>query len=109
MATVAEVIERKLAKLHIDLDQTQLDELEVDFDLNMGAAYSKANATQVKKALLQLISDLLAMPDVTEGGFSLKYNREGVSAYLSSLREELGITIVQTATVPTVTDKSYLW
>lgn len=109
MASITAVITDSLNPFSIELSAVRLERLLVDADLDGSTVYTKDKAQAVKGVLVTVVSDLLAMPDVTEGGYSVKWDRTAVSIYLSQLRAELGITPVATNGTPTVSDRSYLW
>jgi hypothetical protein len=106
MATVAQVITDKLAGFSIEVSSAALAMLLVDNDLIEGDEYSKDNAPKVKSAMLGKLSELLAMPDVTEGGFSLKWDRSAVQAYCNQLRTDLGLV---SSSQPVVSDATNRW
>ncbi|AUD00939.1 DUF6706 family protein [Spirosoma pollinicola] len=106
MASISETITDRLAVYSIELTPVRLDTLLVDQDLNGPDTYSKAQSAAVKTALLSVLTDLLAMPDVTEGGMSLKWDRSAVQVYCNQLRSDLGLTATSE---PSVVDRSNLW
>ena len=106
MASISAVITDSLSPFSIELSTVRLERLLVDADLDGSVAYTKDKVQAVKGVLVTVVSELLAMPDVTEGGYSVKWDRSAVGAYLSQLRAELGI--VPTGT-PTISNASNLW
>lgn len=106
MATVREFITAKLERFNIELSTAEMDALVVDQGLNLDAAYNSSTATIAKKAILEIIPELLLSPDVREGGYSQSWDTEGIKAYYNMLCAELK---VPNKLIPKVTDKSYMW
>ena len=109
MSTVEEIISLEFADFGIDNSQARMDKVLVDANLNGGDTYTTTIAPQVDMAILQVISKRIAQATkITEGGYSVEYNVEGMKAYLLALQTRLGIVDTADKT-PIITDKSYLW
>lgn len=112
MATIREYVEGKLARVGLDIGNVELtvalDTQEVD-DLTP-CDTSDALAT-AKRIIVGVIPELLLLPDVTEGGMSIKRDRAAIAKYYGLLCSELGIVnrLDAPAESPTVSDRSYLW
>lgn len=108
MATVREVIESKLATFGIELSSVEIDVLLVDANVTGTAMYSSATALGAKKVIANAIPELLLKADVTEGGYSIKWDKTGIEKYYAILCAELGMDnkLVKT---PTIQDRSNYW
>ncbi len=109
MASVREFVEKTVGRFNIRVDAVELDVLLTDAgitDNGQTVDYDTVTGPKAKAAVLNLLSSLLAMPDIQEGDMSIKYDRVAVATYVASLRTDLGLT---DTSAPTVTDKSYLW
>ena len=91
MATVQEFIQSKLSRFGILLTDTELTILLADNDLVGTDLYSSDKRIVLLTAVAGVIPELLLKPDITEGGYSEKWNRDGIMAYYSMLCKELGI------------------
>lgn len=105
MATIRQVITAQLGKYAIELTAESMDMLLVDHDLNGDDTYSKSHVQSVKRALLSEVAALLAKPDVTEGGMSLKWDRASVEKYCNQLKQELGMVDSDGPTIKDITDR----
>lgn len=108
MATVRGFIESKLAGFGIELSADELDVLLVDANVNGTDVYSAATALGTKTAIVKAIPELLVKADVTEGGFSVKWDKAGITTYYGMLCEELGL-VNRLAKTPTIQDRSNYW
>jgi len=106
---VSAYIQSKLNKFGASIDANELESLLLLNSIAVDEVYSADNAEKASKALYSIIPELLAMPDITEGGFSMKFNREGILAYYSLLCKELGLENKLAVKQPKVKNKSYLW
>lgn len=72
------------------------------------ANFTQSDRQKVDLALLEIIPKLLLTPDVTEGGYSVKYDRNAISQYYRFLCEKLGVEN-KLERKPTIRDASDLW
>lgn len=107
MATVREFVDIKLKRLSIELASVELDVLLLTNGVDDNTQCDTTSLPVAKRILMAALSELLAMPDVTEGGYAIKWDRAAVGVYLNQLRDELGIIPASTSAI--VQDKSYLW
>jgi hypothetical protein len=91
MATVKEYIGEKLTRLGFQLTDSELDNLLVEVSVTGSSTFGGNNVADTKKAMAAIIPELLAMPKVTEGGYSISQNTDGVLKYYRMLCSELGI------------------
>lgn len=107
MATLKEYVSAKLTPFRYALSEQEMD---IAF-IEAGVENSELTAETLnngKLVLWMLIPGLLALPDVSEGDFSIKYNRTGLTALKDQIGEEL--ELVPRETDPTIVqDKSDLW
>lgn len=108
MATVRASIESKLASFGIELSSVDMDVLLVDANVNGTEEYSTATALGAKKVIANAIPELLLKADVTEGGYSVKWDKAGITAYYGVLCNELGLPNKLDKT-PTIQDRSNFW
>lgn len=112
MATIREYVDGKLARVGLEIEDVELTVLMdlrgVDDSTQCDDAASLAIA---KRIIVDAIPELLLLPDVQEGGMSIKRNPAAIKAYYALLCNELGIDnkLDPPAATPTVKDKSNLW
>ena len=98
-------IQAKLASFNVELSDIEMAALLVDNGILESATYETKAA---KIALVGIIPEILLKPDITEGGFSIKYDKAAILKYYSMLCKELGLknALVEQ---PKVVNKSNLW
>lgn len=111
--TVSQFLIAKLSTLHIAIEAAEAAALLAEQGLSDTAEYGADNARAVKLAIATLLPTMLMKPDVSEGGYSEKWDKNALKLYYSILCRELGIDDVIAAAeavpVPTVQDRSDLW
>lgn len=111
MAKIRDLIISKLKRFYFMMDTVEVDVLLLDQGLDGEATYSASDAEGVKRAMISIIPELLLMPDVSQGDFSVKRNVAGLKAYYALLCKDLGIE--DSVNPPDedyiVRDKSFLW
>lgn len=110
MVTAKEYIATSLQEFNIAISDA---ELSVQLSLN-GISGSEIFTPEmyksIQKTIVAIIPKLLLMSEISEGDLTIKWNIEGVKAYYSMLCKELGIEDkLNTANVPTITNRSNLW
>jgi hypothetical protein len=98
--------EALIAALQISVEDATLDKVLIDLDVIGSDTYSKDNATAIDKCAIEVLQGLLSMPDVSEGGYSVKYDRKAVEARLSYLSQKTGVA---DPLKPTINDASNRW
>ena len=108
MATIQEYIQAKLIRYRIALSDVEISALIIDQGLNPIDEYTLENSTSAKTVIVRVVPELLLRPDITEGGYSEKWDRDGILAYYSLLCKEIGL-VDELNAVPTLKNVSYLW
>ncbi len=110
MATVRAYIKDDLQSFGYEVSDIALDAKLIGADLSNGEQeYNESDvamATAVKTVICRLIPKLLLLPNVTEGGYSVQRNPDGIKAYYSLLCGELGLS---NQLQPKVRDRSNVW
>lgn len=102
--TNREIITAKVQSFGLDLDEVELKGLLVDHDVDGVAEYDKVWKEPVKKLLLEYLSTILARPDVKEGGYEVKWDRDGVATYIARLETDLGLFTKPTIVISSAED-----
>lgn len=107
MATLKQYIADELSAYSQSLTDVQLELYLADGSMLMTDEASKSNR---KAALLYvLVAMLPKIPKtVSEGGYSITWNQDAITAYCQQLASETGI-VMPSLGGPTVSDKSFLW
>lgn len=69
------------------IDQNDIEKVAIDFDIDIEADYKKSDAEKINAAAGTLLAGLYQLASVSEGGFSISFNRELAEkriVYLSS-------------------------
>lgn len=86
--TVSEYIVSEFSEFGVKLSDNTLNSLLIDNGIDSNTEYSSVIA---KKVITGYIPKLLLKPQVSEGDYSVKYDRDGIIAYYNILCGELGI------------------
>lgn len=108
MATILEYIQAKLERYNIELTEAEIDAILADNELVGTDNYSSTVSTPIKLAIVKCIPELLLQPDITEGGFSRKFDKAAIISYYSMLCKELGVED-QLSPKPTLKNASNRW
>ncbi|MCF2498397.1 DUF6706 family protein [Dyadobacter chenhuakuii] len=108
MATIREFIQAKLSRYNIDLTEAELDAAIIDQGLTPADQYASSASKSTLKVIASVIPELLLAPDITEGGYSIKYDKGAVTSYYRLLCAQLGIDD-NLNPQPKIRSKSSLW
>ena len=89
MATIQEVVESRLKRYYIELDAVGLDEMLANAGLVAADNYTSSHDVIIKTAFVSIIPELLLRPDITESGYSEKFDRTAIVTFYSMLCKEL--------------------
>lgn len=78
----------------------------LDRDIIPGDEYKKENAEAIDLCAIELLAGLLAEPDISEGGFSVKYDRNAIKDRLLILAKKHNATEILDQYRPSVTSRS---
>jgi hypothetical protein len=91
MATIREVLKSKLDRFNVDVTDIDLDAMIIEAGLIDGSGeYTVDTVLVTKKALTTIIPELLVSPSISEGGYSIKWDVNGLKEYYAILCEETG-------------------
>jgi len=94
--------ESLIAALGMPADDMLVDKALIDNELTGTAAYTKDMALQVENAAIDILLSLKSQPDVSEGGFSVRYDRKAIDERIAFLAKKNGRDDIISANVPTV-------
>ncbi|MBU7577202.1 MAG: hypothetical protein KAF40_03995 [Flavihumibacter sp.] len=102
------VKEALLSTIGMPVDDGNIDLVLIDHDLDGSDEYTKSLSESIGKAAIDVLLNAWNTPDVTEGGYSIKHNREAIKARLLFLANKYGRTDITDLlnAKPSVTGKS---
>ncbi|GAO43792.1 DUF6706 family protein [Flavihumibacter petaseus] len=102
------VKEALIAEIAMSVDDMLVDKTLVDHGVYENRTYTKELSETIGKASIDILLSIWTMPDVSEGGYSVKYNRDAVKSRLLFLAGKYGRTDItdQLNPKPTVTSKT---
>lgn len=103
---VQDYIRDKFQSLGVQLSGAEMLELSLSNSLPLTDEVSESNLDAVNVAIAGVIPSVLARPDVSEGGFSLRVNREAIMSYYSFLCRKYNI---EENILGTISDASDSW
>ena len=98
--------EALIAALQLSVDDSTLEKALIDLEVNGSGTYSKDNATAIDQCAIEVLQGILSTPDVSEGGYSVKYDRDAVERRLIYLSNKNG---VDNPSRPKISDATSRW
>lgn len=98
--------EALIAVLRVSVPDNTLEKALLDQGVTGASTYSATNAQSIDLCAIDVLAGLLAEPDVSEGGYSIRYDRKAVTDLLLFLARKHNVTSVLNQLKPTVTGKS---
>ena len=86
------VKEALLSTIGMPVDDGNIDLVLIDHELSDSDEYTKSLSESIGKAAIDVLLNAWNTPDVTEGGYSIKHNREAIKARLLFLANKYGRT-----------------
>lgn len=106
--TNQEYILAKVERYGVSLSADNLAAMAVDGGITLSAEYTTATAVAVKTCLAGIIPELLTVQSVSEGGYSVTRDKDGLLAYYKMLCSELNIPN-KLNPKPAIKDRSDKW
>lgn len=90
--TILEYIQKELSALSLVFQDVELNILIKEAKLNAEAPLETAkDLIEAKKIICRYIPSLLAKPNISEGGFSVSYDRNAIVNFYGFLCDDLGL------------------
>jgi hypothetical protein len=89
--------------VRVSVPDHSLEKAMIDNDVTGGSTYVKLNEKSIDLCAIDVLQGLLSEPNVSEGGYSISYDRKAVLDRLNYLNQKHGLV---DAAKPTVTSKS---
>lgn len=74
-------------ELKVSVDDGAIEKALTDAGITGSETYAQSNKQSVDLVVLSILEGLLATPDVSEGGYSVKYDRKYISERALALRK----------------------
>lgn len=78
------------AVLAVTVDSRAVEKALFDADLEPGETYSSSSKDKINACAIEVLEGILSQPDISEGGYSIKYDRSAVKLRLDALRAKTG-------------------
>ena len=98
--------EALVAVLQISVPDLTLEKTMIDNAITGADAYSVADEKGIDLCAVVILQGLMSVPNITEGGMSVTYDRNGLHSRLLSLAKKHDLTDILNQYKPTVTGKS---
>jgi hypothetical protein len=105
---IADYIKSKLGRFGMIIDDNEIEALLLKNSIALNDTYTVDSVDRTERALYDFIPELLVVASVSEGGYGISYDREGILDYYALLCQNLGLEN-RLSRQPKVRNKSYLW
>lgn len=105
---IADYIKSKLGKFGMIIDDNEIEALLLKNSIALNETYTVDSVDRTERALYDFIPELLVVSAVSEGGYGISYDREGILDYYALLCHNLGLEN-RLGKQPKVRNKSYMW
>lgn len=103
---VQDYIKDKFQSFGIQLSGAEILDLSLNNSFALTDDMSESNLEAVSIAMAGIMPTIMARPDVSEGGFSLRINKEALKSYYSFLCSKYNI---ENTALNTISDASESW
>jgi len=94
-----------ISELPFEVDDNMIEKSLIDNSVDGNATYAVDNAESIDMCVVKLLQRLLSEPDITEGGYSIKFDRNAAEKRLLYLAKKYGLSDVVSDLTPTITSK----
>lgn len=77
-----------------------------DRGIGEGDTYTSTLTESIDRAAIDILWGMLSMPDISEGGYSVRYDRTAIKARLLFLAGKYGVTEITAGLQPTISSPS---
>lgn len=98
--------EALVASLQVSVPDITLEKALLDNGITGSDLYTADAAKDIDLCAVQILQGLYAVPNISEGGMSISYNREGIRSALLYLAKKHSLSDILSQYQPTVTGKS---
>lgn len=92
--------------VQVSVSDKTLEKAMIDNGINGAETYASSSSKSIDLAAIDVLNWVLATPDVSEGGYSVKYDRNAIRARVEALSAKLSI---DSGSRPVIRDASNRW
>ena len=96
-----------VAVLRISVPDDTLEKALLDHEITGSTNYTKDAARDIDMCAVEVLKGLLSEPDVTEGGYSIKYDRNAIQARIDDIMVKW--EMVEDTGKPTISNGTNWW
>lgn len=100
--------EALVATLQTSVPDNSLEKALADRGIASAGTYGSTQTAGVEQSAMDLLWGILSTPDVSEGGYSVRYDRKSILARLTFLANKYGNTDILAGLTPTVS-RANVW
>lgn len=105
--TLSEAVKAKLDFFNCEYSEDFLNSIFITEGLEAEVTLSPSNKELLDKALYCVIPEILVKPSISEGGYSVKFDKDAIVKYYNLLCQKNGFE--NELNSGTINDVSYLW
>lgn len=94
--------EALVATLQTSVPDNSLEKALADRSITSSGTYGSTQTAGVEQAAMDLLWGIVTQPDVSEGGYSVRYDRKSILARLTFLANKYGNTDILIGLTPSV-------
>jgi hypothetical protein len=98
--------EALISELPFEVDDMMIEKSLIDNSVTGSSTYVADSAESIDLCVVKILQRLLSEPDITEGGYSKKFDRSAAEKRLLYLAKKYGMTDIVSDLTPTITSKS---
>lgn len=83
--------EALIAVVRVSVPDNSLEKAMIDNSVSATTDYTSTEAESIDKCAIAVLEGLLSDPDVSEGGYSINFDRKAVQDRISILKSKYGI------------------
>lgn len=73
------------AVLQVDVDRITVEKAMIDVGIDPEDTYGSSLKKKIDGCAVSILQGILSRPDITEGGYSVKYDRSAIQARIDSI------------------------
>jgi hypothetical protein len=83
--------EALVAVIQISVNDNTLEKALLDQGITSSSNYTAANTSKIDIAAIAVLEGVRSAPDISEGGFSIRYDRPAIERKIEALKHKTGL------------------